>query len=194
MSKIERALMIGRFQPFHKGHLLLVKDILSDCKEIIIAIGSSQFNYTLTNPFTAGERVQMIHESLVENNMNLKRVYVIPVSNSENNAIWLEQMKSTVPKFDIIYSGNELVKALIENDKRIRLKVPALYQKRNFNGTYIRHCIINNNTWKDLVPDSTYMFINEIDGTSRVKMINETQQSVQSNTGDIEAKYYPKIK
>jgi nicotinamide-nucleotide adenylyltransferase len=121
MSKIERALMIGRFQPFHKGHLLLVKDILSDCREIIIAIGSSQFNYTPTNPFTAGERVQMIHESLVENNTNLKRVYVIPVSNSENNAIWLEQLKSTVPKFDIIYSGNEFVKALIENDKRIRL-------------------------------------------------------------------------
>jgi nicotinamide-nucleotide adenylyltransferase len=194
MSKIERALMIGRFQPFHKGHLLLVKDILSDCKEIIIAIGSSQFNYTPTNPFTAGERVHMIHESLVENNMNLKRVYVIPVSNSENNAIWLEQLKSTVPKFDIIYSGNEFVRALIENDKKITLKVAALYHKRNFNGTYIRNCIIKNHTWKDLVPDSTYRIINEIGGTNRMKMINKTQKSVQRNADDIEAKYYPKIK
>jgi nicotinamide-nucleotide adenylyltransferase len=194
MSKIERALMIGRFQPFHKGHLLLVKDILSDCKEIIIAIGSSQFNYTWTNPFTAGERVHMIHESLVENNMNLKRVYVIPVSNSENNAIWLEQLKSTVPKFDIIYSGNEFVRVLIENDKKIRLKVAALYHKRNFNGTYIRNCIIKNHNWKDLVPDSTYRIINEIGGTNRMKMINKTQQSGQRNAGDIEAKYYPKIK
>jgi nicotinamide-nucleotide adenylyltransferase len=194
MSKIERALIIGRFQPFHKGHLLLVKDVLTDCKEIIIAIGSSQFNYTPTNPFTAGERVHMIHESLVENNMNLKRVYVIPVSNSENNAIWLEQLKSTVPKFDIIYSGNEFVRALIENDKSIRLKVAALYHKRHFNGTYIRNCIVKNHTWNDLVPDSTYRIINEINGTNRMKMINKTQQLVQRNAGDIEAKYYPKIK
>jgi nicotinamide-nucleotide adenylyltransferase len=194
VSKTERALIIGRFQPFHNGHLYLVKRILSECKEIIIAIGASQFNYTLSNPFTAGERVQMIHESLVENNMNLERIYVIPVSNSENNAIWLELLKSTVPKFDIMYTGNEFVKALTKNDKRLRIKVSDLYHKESLNGTHIRSCIINNKIWKNLVPNSTYRIINRIDGIYRIKMIHVTQLSVQTNEHVIQTEYYPNIK
>ena len=62
-------LMVGRFQPFHNGHLNLAYQILDDCEEMIIAIGSAQFNYTFTNPFTAGERIYIVHESLVEAKM-----------------------------------------------------------------------------------------------------------------------------
>ena len=186
--------MIGRFQPFHKGHLLLIKDILSDCKQVVIAIGSSQFNFTPDNPFTAGERVHMIHESLIENNLDLERIYIIPVSNSENNAIWLEQLRSAVPTFDIVYSGNEFVKALVESDSRVRLVVPTLYHKRTLNGTCIRNRILTDKTWKNLVPGSIYRIINEINGTNRVKMISETQKSAQPSVKDIGTKYYPKIK
>ncbi len=35
-----RGLMMGRFQPFHLGHLDLVKQILSECDKVIIAITS----------------------------------------------------------------------------------------------------------------------------------------------------------
>ncbi|HVD07462.1 MAG TPA: adenylyltransferase/cytidyltransferase family protein, partial [Nitrososphaeraceae archaeon] len=90
MQKFERGLMIGRFQPFHRGHLYLVQQILSECNELVIAIGSSQFNYTFSNPFTAGERIHMIHEALVEENVSLDKVYIIPIPNSENNSIWLQ--------------------------------------------------------------------------------------------------------
>ena len=48
---------MGRFQPFHLGHLELVKQILDQCDEVIIAITSAQFNY-LERPFTAGERIR----------------------------------------------------------------------------------------------------------------------------------------
>jgi nicotinamide-nucleotide adenylyltransferase len=194
MLKIERALMIGRFQPFHKGHLLLIKDILSDCEQVIIAIGSSQFNFTPSNPFTAGERVHMIHEALIENNTNLNRIYIIPVGNSENNAIWLGQLRSTVPNFDTIYSGNEFVKALVKSDSRLRLIVPTLYRKRTLNGTYIRNRILTDKTWEDLVPGSTYRIINEINGPDRVRMISDTHQSGQASVDHFGTNYYPKIK
>ena len=59
-----RGLMMGRFQPFHLGHLELVKQILDECDEVIIAVTSSQFNYLEKDPFTAGERIEMIHNSL----------------------------------------------------------------------------------------------------------------------------------
>jgi len=68
-----RGLMMGRFQPFHLGHLDLVKQILSECDEIIIAITSSQFNYLEKDPFTAGERIEMIHQSLKDDGVDLSR-------------------------------------------------------------------------------------------------------------------------
>lgn len=74
-------LMIGRFQPFHNGHLNLVHQILSECDELIIAVGSSQFNFTFSNPFTAGERIYFIHNSLVESKIDLSRVYILPILN-----------------------------------------------------------------------------------------------------------------
>ncbi len=50
------ALLIGRFQPFHNGHLEVVKTISKKCDRMIIGIGSAQLSHTFENPFTAGER------------------------------------------------------------------------------------------------------------------------------------------
>ncbi|MEM2803284.1 MAG: adenylyltransferase/cytidyltransferase family protein, partial [Nitrososphaerota archaeon] len=38
MHKARRAVFIGRFQPFHLGHLEAVKQILQECNELIIAV------------------------------------------------------------------------------------------------------------------------------------------------------------
>ncbi|HDJ89497.1 MAG TPA: nicotinamide-nucleotide adenylyltransferase, partial [Thermoprotei archaeon] len=55
-----RGLFIGRFQPFHLGHFYALKWILSKVDEVIIGIGSAQVSYTIKNPFTLGERIEMI--------------------------------------------------------------------------------------------------------------------------------------
>ncbi len=56
----DRAVFVGRFQPYHKGHHEAVKYILGKYSELVIVVGSAQENYTWENPFTAGERVEMI--------------------------------------------------------------------------------------------------------------------------------------
>jgi nicotinamide-nucleotide adenylyltransferase len=45
-AKNRDCLLIGRFQPFHKGHLQVVKTIARDCDDIIIGIGSAQYSHT----------------------------------------------------------------------------------------------------------------------------------------------------
>ena len=107
--------MIGRFQPFHNGHLKLAKQILKDCNELIIAVGSSQFNFTFSNPFTAGERVYFIHQSLLGAKIDLNKVYIVPILNLENNAIWVQHLKSMLPKFNSIYTGNKFVQELLSS-------------------------------------------------------------------------------
>ncbi|MCK5309571.1 MAG: adenylyltransferase/cytidyltransferase family protein, partial [Thermoplasmata archaeon] len=51
-----RGLIIGRFQPFHKGHFEVLKEIAGQVDKLIIGIGSADESYTFEDPFTAGER------------------------------------------------------------------------------------------------------------------------------------------
>ena len=44
-----RAFFIGRFQPFHRGHLAMVRRILETNDEIIVGIGSAQYSHTGEN-------------------------------------------------------------------------------------------------------------------------------------------------
>ena len=51
-----RFVVLGRFQPFHKGHQYLVEKALSlakDSDEVIVAVGSSQSQYEPTYHWTA---------------------------------------------------------------------------------------------------------------------------------------------
>ena len=187
-----RGLMIGRFQPFHKGHLQLSKQILRECNELIIAIGSAQFNYIYKDPFTAGERILMIHAALLESGLDLAKCYIIPIANDENNARWLGQLKSMVPHFDVLYSGNEFVK-ILALQQLIRVKKPFFSKKNEYNGTNIRRHLAaaatgttSSNTprkksqnWKRLVPNAVSRLIEEIDGVNRIKILLESDSNPQ---------------
>tara|TARA_B110000495_G_scaffold134364_1_gene117578 strand:+ start:10 stop:540 length:531 start_codon:yes stop_codon:yes gene_type:complete len=52
-------IILGRFQPFHKGHAHLVNTAL-ELGPTIIAIGSSDVEPSLDNPWNASERESMI--------------------------------------------------------------------------------------------------------------------------------------
>jgi nicotinamide-nucleotide adenylyltransferase len=178
---ITRGLMIGRFQPFHNGHLYLAKQILKECDELIIAIGSAQFNYIYKDPFTAGERVLMIHAALSSEtkDIDLTKCYIIPVVNDENNARWFGHLKSMVPPFHVLYTGNEFVIGLASREVQIRK--PSFLKKEEYNGTNIRKQIatmqqqnnqqLRRQNWKDLVPNVVCTIIEEIDGFKRIEML-----------------------
>jgi len=183
-------LMIGRFQPFHNGHLKLAHQILKECEELVIAVGSSQFNYTFSNPFTAGERIYFIHDSLVESKIDLRRVYIVPILNLENNAIWVQHLKSMLPKFDSIYSGNKFVQELLSSgSETFDIQTPLFYDSSNCNGTNIRMNIVMNKEWKQYVPDAVYRVISDVNGVHRIKVLFETQRE---GTGEV--RQYPDIK
>lgn len=55
---------IGRFQPFHQGHLHNIKHGLAYCQKLIILIGSAYRSRSIKNPFTFEERQKMIRNDL----------------------------------------------------------------------------------------------------------------------------------
>ena len=47
---MKRGLVLGRFQPFHFGHLELIKEMIKGGIEPLICIGSAQHSHTDENP------------------------------------------------------------------------------------------------------------------------------------------------
>lgn len=175
-----RGLMTGRFQPFHNGHLALARQILEECDELVIAIGSAQFNFIDKDPFTAGERALMIHKALKEAKIDLARCYVIPVANDENNARWLAYLRSMVPPFDVIYSGNDFVKHLaLSQDRNIVVKSPRFEKKEEYNGTNIRRLMLAGGQWKRLVPPAVARVIEQVNGIERISVLAGSDTSPQ---------------
>jgi nicotinamide-nucleotide adenylyltransferase len=175
-----RGLMLGRFQPFHKGHLALTKQILSECDELVIIIGSAQFNFVEKDPFSAGERVLMIHEALKEAGIDLSRCYIIPVANDENNARWLAYIRSMIPPFDVLYSGNDFVKYLARSqDSGIVIEDPVFAEINEYNGTNIRHLMQDGKPWQHLVPPAVAKVIQQVGGIVRINMLARSDSNPQ---------------
>jgi nicotinamide-nucleotide adenylyltransferase len=168
-----RGLMMGRFQPFHLGHLELSKQILSECDQVVIAITSSQFNYLEKDPFTAGERIEMIHNSLNESGVDLSRCFIVGIENQFNIATWASYLKAALPNFDKVYSGNEYVKMLLA-DSGIDVVPPKFFDRTEYNATRIRKMIINDENWQDLVPNAVVNLISKINGQNRLKTISSS--------------------
>ena len=77
-------IVLGRFQPFHKGHAYLVEAALEK-GPTVIAIGSSQAEFSMDNPWSADEREDMIRTWLDGRDANIVK---IPDINDPPN--WVE--------------------------------------------------------------------------------------------------------
>ncbi|MEM0163241.1 MAG: nicotinamide-nucleotide adenylyltransferase [Thermoplasmata archaeon] len=168
-----RALIIGRFQPFHMGHLQMVKDVAKNHESIIIGIGSAQESHTLENPFTAGERHLMISRTLENNSMT--NYFLVPIEDIHRNAVWVSHVESISPPFQIVYTANPLNRRLFL-EKGYIVRTPFLYDRKKFSGTEIRKRIIKNEGWEMLVPKEVMDVIKEIDGINRLKSLAETDE------------------
>lgn len=93
MSK-STGVFIGRFQPFHLGHLFVVKEALKQVDFLLILIGSSNSPRTYHNPFSFQERKEMIRQAT---NSFWDRIIIRPLSDHiYNDEAWVENVQSIV--------------------------------------------------------------------------------------------------
>jgi len=165
-----RALFVGRFQPLHKGHEYAINYILEREDELIIAIGSAQENFTLVNPLTCGERIEILWEYLRKRNL-LERCIVCAVPDINNNFLWPRHVMSLVPHFDIVYSGNMLVLTLFENAGVKTHRIVEI-NRDEYSGTIIRKKIISGEPWKHLVPKEALPILEKLGFEGRIKKLS----------------------
>lgn len=171
---VNRAFYPGRFQPFHNGHLQAVKYILSKTDEVVIGVMAAQFNFMKDNPFSAGERVEMIKLALRE---YWDKTYVIPIENVPNNLEWVPHVLTLIPSINVVFTNNPLVKMLFQY-YNIKVKDIPWFNEKYFSGRYIRKLIASNGDWEKLVPREVAEYIKRINGVERIKELFKSEEVV----------------
>ncbi len=165
---MNNALFVGRFQPFHNGHLFAVKEIMKNTEFLRIAIGSSQLSHQNRNPFTFEERIKMIQETLKNEQILNSKYLITSLPDSESHLEWINQLNSLFPDYDILFSNDPLTLKLTKNLGKISKQIPLL-DRNKYSATEVRKRIHNDQNWKELVPNSVAKIIIDIDGVNRIK-------------------------
>jgi nicotinamide-nucleotide adenylyltransferase len=164
-----RGCLIGRFQPFHEGHLQLVENIVADIDELVVGIGSADASHTGRNPFTGGERVMMVQKTLERFDTT---TYVVPLEDIDRNSVWVSHVKSMAPRFDIAYSNNSLVVRLFE-EADVEVRQTEMFNRGELKGSEIRDRMFAGEPWREFVPDPVVEIVEEIDGVERLQTVTD---------------------
>ena len=172
---VTRGLYVGRFQPFHLGHLEAIQRVLKEAEEAVIVIGSAQYSHNTNNPFTAGERLVMIRRALKEAAVDYSRVWVVPVPDVHLHMLWVADLEGYTPRFNVVYSNEPLTRRLFM-EAGYKVKSIRFYERKDYNSTLVREKMLKDDSWTSLVPKSVAEFITEIDGVNRLRDLNRTDK------------------
>jgi nicotinamide-nucleotide adenylyltransferase len=167
-----RGLLIGRFQPFHLGHLAVVREIRArrPADPLILGIGSAQLSYTWENPFTTAERFEMTERALRE--AKLSECVIVPVVDIDRHALWVAHVAATVPAFDRVYTNNPLTRELFERGG-YPVESTALHERDVLEGTRIRTAIADDEGWEARVPPAVAAYLRELRAVHRLRLLRE---------------------
>ena len=168
MPRTGVGLFVGRFQPFHNGHLAAVRYALRQVDYLYIVVGSAQRSHERDNPFTAGERIMMIKAALNEARVDARRWMLIPINDAQSHSVWTATLRSTVPKFDIVFSNDTLTVRLLK-EEGIRVKPVPYLNRGEYSATNIRARILERKDWEKLVPPAVERIVRDLDGVGRVR-------------------------
>lgn len=105
-TQYQYGIYIGRFQPFHLGHLRTLNLALEKAEQVILILGSHRVAADTRNPWRSQERIAMIQSCLTPE--TLQRIYFLTVRDwlySDN--LWLAAVQQQV--LEITEGNNSVV-------------------------------------------------------------------------------------
>lgn len=157
------ALVIGRFQPMHSGHVEAIREILGRHKKMILIIGSAQEGRTPKNPFSGIERKEMIIKCLMAKGL-MHRCKIVLLPDENNHPRWVSRIIWIAGKANVVYSGNWLVQSLLKPNYQVHVMRSGI----EISATAIRGMIRRHDSrWKKFVPKEIKEYI-EANGLEKV--------------------------
>jgi nicotinamide-nucleotide adenylyltransferase len=170
-KKLKCALFLGRFQPFHRGHLSAIEAAFGEYDRLIIAIGSADKSRTKENPFTVGERHAMIKAALLElGYVPEEQFLVVPLTDIEDDSKWPKHLTDTCPQFDTIITSDPKVLELLKKSKK---KIVPPVRKYRITDDAVRAAIERGDDLEKYMHEATVAFLQKI-GAARKLVDIET--------------------
>jgi len=163
-------LLVGRFQPFHLGHLEAVKYALDQSDYVYIVIGSAQRSHERDNPFTAGERIAMVKSALDGNGVDPSKWMAMPIPDADSHSLWVSTLKSMVPKFDIVFT-NDALTFLLFKEEGIEVRAVPYLERSKYSASNVRSRILERKDWEGLVPPQVAKLVKKYGGVERVRAL-----------------------
>jgi nicotinamide-nucleotide adenylyltransferase len=160
-------LFIGRFQPFHNGHLQVILDILQKVSFLKIGIGSCQYHHQMTNPFTWEERREMIRLALNEAHIPEDRYEISPLQDDHHIYKWLDRVLHQFGEFQVYFANNEWTRQLVLHAGKEAYPLQK-YSFESWNGSHIRGVLQNNRPIHDFVPSAVAQYLGSINAQKRI--------------------------
>lgn len=152
------ALVVGRFQPFHLGHLYLIQKAFEYADKIIIAVGSSNIQNE-DNPLSFQTRAKMLKKVIAKEGWGERVIKIVPSPDHPSDKVWFDLLFKKTGPFDVkVGRHNDTTNIAIEKAGYKILKVP--YYKRDiYQGVFIRELFRKNGKWETRVPPYLVDFI-----------------------------------
>jgi len=172
-KKSNNALFIGRFQPFHRGHLSVLQDMLPQYDLVVIAIGSSDKSRTPENPFTVGERHAMIKATLEDLGFTAEKDFkIVPVPDIDDNDKYPKHVADLCPAYQTIISGNPIIHDIFAQKSKGKTVIEPT-RKYNIAATTVREAIANGEDLEKYLPAPVVSFLQKIGAARKIIDIKE---------------------
>lgn len=193
-------IFVGRFQPFHSAHLEIIKRCTALTDQLVIIAGSANQPRTYKNPFTYDERARMIKAAT--QGLSL-RVYTEPnIDTIYNDQAWAVRIQGIHSKYQCLGTKTAIIGHKkddssfyldmfpqwgFENVEEIEplsaVNIRDLYFKRSYNSNFI----------KNVVPETTYDFLQEFRRTEEFEQIIREREFVENYKKQYASLPYPPI-
>lgn len=171
-----RAFLLGRFQPPHRGHLKAIAHAARRNEVVYVGIGSSQVSHTPDNPFTTGERVQMLQAVL--RRLRLRNVFLFPITDLNDHPRWVRHVESLVPPFDLVITHNPLTRKLFRA-AGYRVQRGPLWNRTTWSGQEVRRRLRQGEPVRALLPPPVWNELGKIGGADRVRGLPEAVRAAR---------------
>lgn len=160
---------IGRFQPFHKGHVYSLKKALKKVDRLVILIGSSQKMKTKDNPFCYDLRKKMVECALERLGLERQVLGIEGLRDFlESDERWSEEVKRLVLPYkrkdldwsEVLVVGNNDWTNKVMKKKGFGVYESGLFKRERLEGVKIRKLMRKGDErWKGRVLDCTSRLI-----------------------------------
>lgn len=149
----------------------MAKRILEIHDELVFAVGMASESHTMRNPFTAGERIEMLRISSRDAGIDLERIITVTVPTLDVHVASALFILKYSPKVDEVVVGNRIVARMFQ-ELGVKTRIPEPIDRARLSGARVRELMARGDPeWKELVTPGTARFIEELGGPERLKWI-----------------------